>query len=100
MISLLEVAVTSLSSIAEWVDIQYLTVDQGRLLGLLFDIVSNHQLTDSLRTMACDCLIDVVSRKGELKTSADHRKVFLVFLSKEVLEWIHRVVMLVTGYSE
>ena len=90
--SLIEVAVSTITSFADWVDIKYLTMDNGRILGLLFNIVSS-PLSSHLQIQACDCLIDIVSKKGEIRANVEYRRLFLLLLSKDVLEWIHRTAL-------
>ena len=89
---LVEIAVSTMLSVVEWIDIQYLSMENGLLLCLLFEIVSTSS-NSQLQLLSCDFLIDAVARKGEIRSSAEHRKVFVNFLSVNVLEWIRRIAM-------
>ena len=62
---------------------------------LLFSLISSPSSTVELRINACDCLVEIFSRKGEIRTTAEYRKMFLQFVSKDVLQWIHQVTMYV-----
>ena len=89
---LVTVLISTMSSVVEWIDLHYLSMENSVLLRLVFNCLctcSNSQL----QLLCCDFLIDVVSRKGEIKSSADHRKSFIDFLSPDVFDWTKQIIL-------
>ena len=85
------VAISTIGAIVEWVDLKYLTAENGQLIVLLYSLFSSLEL----RVQACDCLIDIVSRKGSMGSmgaTACYRRMFLELLSGQSLQGIQNVI--------
>ncbi|XP_019849729.1 PREDICTED: exportin-5-like isoform X1 [Amphimedon queenslandica] len=81
-ISLLEVAVSTLTTFSDWVDWKFLTVNNCRIVLLLLSLLLS---SNEHRLILCDCLTGIFSRKGALKTSRVHRELLLQVISSDVL---------------
>ena len=82
------VAISTIGAIVEWVDLKYLTAENGQLVVLLYSLFSSLEL----RVQACDCLIDIVSRKGSMGATACYRRMFLELLSGQSLQGIQNII--------
>lgn len=79
---LLEVAVSTLNSFVDWVDLKFLTMNNCQIVFLLL----SHLLSSNVhRLTLCDCLTGIFSRKGALKSSRMYRELFLQVISSDVL---------------
>jgi exportin-5 len=78
------VALSALTYYVEWLDWRNLLAEDCRLLRLLYSFISE----ELLKTDACDCLLAILSRKGDLKRTQKEREKLLVLLSKDALQVI------------
>jgi exportin-5 len=82
--SLCGVALSTITVYVEWVGWSDLLSDDCKLLRLLYSFISVEQL----KTGACECLLAILSRKGDLKRTMKEREKLLVLLSKDALQVI------------
>lgn len=82
------VAISTINAFVEWIDLKYLTVENGHLIVLLYSLFSSAEL----RIQVCECLIEIVSRKGSIGTTACYRRLFLELLSAQSLQGIQNVI--------
>jgi hypothetical protein len=92
-----EVAMTTLLAYVDWVDLKYLTFDNCRLVLVLITYLSS---LNEVSSLGCECLMSIWKRKGSLKTSRDHRQLFLHVLSKDILDVISQCVDSASKLSE
>jgi hypothetical protein len=78
------VALSSLTYYVEWLDWSDLLASDCKLLRLLYSFISVEQL----KTDACECLLAILSRKGDLKRTLKQREKLLILLSKDALQVI------------
>lgn len=71
----------TLTGFVEWVSINHIMADEGRLLQILCLLLGNQVF----RCSAAECLLHVVDRKGK----ADDRKQLMILFTEEALRCIY-----------
>jgi len=55
----LALTLSAVTAFMEWVDLEIILQDEAKLIRLLYSLLAHHDL----KTMACECLLVIVSRK-------------------------------------
>ncbi|XP_011872783.1 PREDICTED: exportin-5 isoform X2 [Vollenhovia emeryi] len=76
-----EVVLSTLTGFVEWVSINHVMAEEGRLLQILCLLLGN----PIFQCAAAECLLQIVNRKGK----ADDRKQLMILFSEEALRYIN-----------
>ncbi|CAB3235802.1 unnamed protein product [Arctia plantaginis] len=77
-----QVVLLTLTGYVEWVSINHVVMNNGRLLQILCILMQD----DAFQLPAAECLLQIVNRKGSTK----ERKPLIILFSKEAISCIHR----------
>ncbi|XP_064400527.1 exportin-5-like [Halichondria panicea] len=78
-------ALSTIVSFVEWVEFPTLLMEDAKLIKLLYNLIG----VEELKTVACECLLPILSRKGDVrKTEGDRTTILSLLLSTEALNGI------------
>lgn len=77
-----QVVLSTLTGFVEWVSINHIMAEEGRLLQILCLLLGD----PIFRCSAAECLLQIVNRKGK----AEDRKQLMILFSEEALRFIYR----------
>ncbi|XP_060800785.1 exportin-5 [Amyelois transitella] len=77
-----QVVLLTLTGFVEWVSINHVVTNNGRLLEILCFLLQD----DAFQLSAAECLLQIVNRKGSTK----ERKPLMILFSEEAIRCIHR----------